>query len=354
MARVPPVHEATGGHGFYLCPLPQITDNYKKYNTMDKLLVSPSPHLHTKTSTKSLMRDVVIALIPAVLVSVLFYGWAELLVLGTSVASCLLLEYLITKYLLKKPCSLGDWSAVITGVLLALNLPATTPWWVVFVGAVFAIGVAKMTFGGLGQNLFNPAIAGRVFLLISFPTYMTDWTRPNGFIGGSIDAFTGATPLGVVKEGGVEAIASLDYSQMLFANIGGSAGELSAIALLLGFAYLLVRKVIRPYITCSIITTVAVFSGIFWMIDPATYTDPVFNILTGGLLLGSIFMATDYVTSPMSNMGGIVFGIGIGVITMLIRYFGAYPEGMSFAILIMNSVVPLLNKWFHAKKYGRA
>ena len=320
---------------------------------MDKLIVSPSPHLHTKTSTKSLMRDVVIALIPAVIVSVLFYGWSELLVLGVSVASCVLLEYLITKYLLKGTCTIGDWSAVITGVLLALNLPATTPWWVVFIGAVVAIGVAKMTFGGLGQNLFNPAIVGRVFLLISFPTYMTDWTRPKGFIN-AVDAFSGATPLGVAKEAGVEAVAGLDYCDMLFMNIGGSAGELSAIALIAGFIYLLARKVIRPYITLSILATVAIFSGIFWAINPAEYTDPVFNLLTGGLLLGSIFMATDYVTSPMSNLGGIIFGVGIGLITMLIRYFGAYPEGVSFAILIMNSVVPLLNKWFHAKKYGRA
>ena len=321
---------------------------------MDKLIVSPSPHLHTKTSTKSLMRDVVIALLPAVVVSVLFYGWSELLVLGVSVASCVLLEYLITKYLLKKPCTVGDWSAVITGVLLALNLPATTPWWVVFIGAVVAIGIAKMTFGGLGQNLFNPALVGRVFLLISFPTYMTDWTKPQGFITNSIvDAYSGATPLGLAKGFGPEATEAMDYLNMLFLNIGGSAGELSAIALLLGFAYLLIRKVIKPYITLSIIATVAVFSGIFWAINPAEYTDPVFNILTGGLLLGSIFMATDYVTSPMSAWGGVVFGVGIGLITMLIRYFGAYPEGVSFAILIMNSVVPLLNKWFHTKKYGR-
>ena len=322
---------------------------------MDKLLVSPSPHLHTKTSTKSLMRDVVIALIPAVAVSVLFYGWAELLVLGVSVASCVLLEYLITKYMLKKPCTVGDWSAVITGVLLALNLPASTPWWVVFIGAVVAIGVAKMTFGGLGQNLFNPAIVGRVFLLISFPTYMTDWSMPSGFISnGFVDAYTGSTLLGIAKEGGVAAVQGLNYLDTLFFNIGGSAGELSGIALLVGFLYLLARKVIRPYITVSIWVTVAVFSGIFWLINPAEYTDPLFNLLTGGLLLGSIFMATDYVTSPMSNWGGVVFGVGIGIITMLIRYFGAYPEGMSFAILIMNSVVPLLNKWFHAKKYGRA
>ena len=320
---------------------------------MDKLIVSPSPHLHTKTSTKSLMRDVVIALLPAVIVSVLFYGWSAMLVLSTSVASCLLVELFITRFLLKKPSTIADCSALVTGILLALNLPTTTPWWVVFIGSIVAIGVAKMTFGGLGQNLFNPAIVGRVFLLISFPTYMTDWTRPQGFIGGGLDALSGATPLGLAKEGGVAAVAGLDYSDMLFYNIGGSAGELSAIAILVGFAYLLVRKVIKPYITCSIIATVAIFSGIFWGINPEQFTDPVFNILTGGLLLGSVFMATDYVTSPMSNLGGVIFGVGIGLITMLIRYFGAYPEGVSFAILIMNSVVPLLNKWFHTKKYGR-
>ena len=292
-------------------------------------------------------------MIPAVIVSILFYGWSELLVLGVSVASCVLLEFLITKYLLKKTCTICDMSAVVTGILLALNLPSTTPWWVVFIGAVFAIGVAKMTFGGLGQNLFNPAIAGRVFLLISFPTYMTDWTRPQGFVGGGLDALSGATPLGLAKEGGVAAIEGLDYMDMLFYNIGGSAGELSAIAILIGFVYLLVRKVIRPYITLSILATVAIFSGIFWGINPEQYTDPVFNLLTGGLLLGSVFMATDYVTSPMSNLGGIIYGVGIGLITMLIRYFGAYPEGVSFAILIMNCFVPLINKVCHTKKYGR-
>ena len=322
---------------------------------MNKLLVSPSPHLHTRTSTKSLMRDVVIAMIPAVIVSVLFYGWAELLVLGVSVASCVLLEYLITKYLLNKPCTVCDMSAVVTGVLLALNLPATTPWWVVFIGAVVAIGVAKMTFGGLGQNLFNPAIVGRVFLLISFPTYMTNWAKPNGFIStAAVDAFTGATPLGIAKEGGVAAVEGLDYMDMLFCNIGGSAGELSALAILVGFVYLLARRVIKPYITLSILATVAVFSGIFWAVNPAEFTGPVFNLLTGGVLLGAVFMATDYVTSPMSNVGGIIFGVGIGLITMLVRYFGAYPEGMSFAILIMNAVVPLINKWCHSKKFGRA
>ena len=334
---------------------------------MDKLLVSPSPHLHTKTSTKSLMRDVVIALMPAVIVSVLFYGWSELLVLTTSVASCLLVELFITKYLLKKPSTIADGSALVTGILLALNLPATTPWWIVLIGSIVAIGVAKMTFGGLGQNLFNPALVGRVFLLISFPVQMTNWTRPTGFIGGNLDAITGSTPLGAVKEhlGNTDALVeptlnnmgdyvSMDYFDTLFYNIGGSAGEISAIAILLGFAYLLIRGVIKPYITLSILMTVAVFSGIFWAVDPAHFTDPLFNLLTGGLLLGAVFMATDYVTSPMSKTGCIIYGVGIGVITMLIRYFGSFPEGVSFAILIMNSVVPLINKKFHAKKYGRA
>jgi electron transport complex protein RnfD len=309
------------------------------------------------------MRDVVIALMPAVIVSVLFYGWSELLVLSTSVASCLLVELFITRFLLKKPCTIADCSALVTGILLALNLPATTPWWIVFIGAVVAIGVAKMTFGGLGQNIFNPALVGRVFLLISFPAQMTNWTRPAGFVGGNLDAITGSTPLGAVKEHlgqdgatltSMPEYMDMNYFDTLFYNIGGSAGELSAIAILLGFAYLLIRGVIKPYITLSIILTVVIFSDIFWIIDPARYTDPLFNLLTGGLLLGAVFMATDYVTSPMSKTGQIVFGAGIGVITMLIRYFGAYPEGVSFAILIMNSVVPLLNKWFHTKKYGRA
>jgi electron transport complex protein RnfD len=327
---------------------------------MDKLIVSPSPHIHTKTTTRVLMRDVVIALLPAAIVSVVFYGWNALLVLGVSVVSCVLLEYLITRYLLKRPSTIGDLSAVVTGMLLALNLPSATPWWVVFIGALVAIGVAKMTFGGLGQNVFNPALVGRVFLLVSFPTYMTHWEIPKGLFG--VDAVTGATPLGVIKEGLMQGGTVPDlmaqhgytYSQMFLANLGGSAGEACAIAILAGFVYLLVRKVIKPWITLSILGTVAATSCIFWLADPAQFTDPLFNLLTGGILLGSCFMATDYVTSPMSTKGGILFGVGIGFITMMIRYFGSYPDGISFAILIMNATVPLLNIWFHQKKYGRA
>lgn len=326
---------------------------------MNRLLVSPAPHIHAAVSTKSLMRDVVIALLPAVIVSVVFYGLGEIVVLGTSVVSCILVEYLITKFLLKKPSTVCDYSAVVTGILLALNLPYTTPWWVVFIGALFAVGVVKMTFGGLGQNIFNPAIAGRVFLLVSFPAYMTNWQMPGGLFG--VDAVSGATPLGLINEGimngqtvpEIMSANGFSYSQMLFANIGGSVGEISALALLAGFVYLLVRKVIRPHITLSIWATVALVSLVFWLAAPDRFTDPLFNLLSGGMILGSCFMATDYVTSPMSVKGGIVYGIGIGFITLMIRYFGSYPEGMSFAILIMNSTVPLINMWFHQKKYGR-
>ena len=324
---------------------------------MSNLIVSPNPHIHSKDSTKSLMRDVVIALVPAIICSVVFYGWQELLVLGVSMASCVLLEWAITKYMLKKPSTVGDLSAVITGILLALNLPYTTPWWVVLIGAVVAIGVAKMTFGGIGQNIWNPALVGRVFLLVSFPTYMTSWSQPKGLFG--VDAVSGPTPLGVIQEGLMqgstvqELSASFNYKDLLLANLGGSAGEVCALALLAGFVYLCCRRVIKPWITLSIFATVALTSLIFWGIDPSRFTDPLFNLLTGGLVLGACFMATDYVTSPMSLWGGVVFGVGIGFLTMMIRYFGSYPEGVSFAILIMNSVVPLLNMWFKQKKFGR-
>ena len=320
---------------------------------MGKMIVSPSPHIHAKVSTNALMRDVVIALLPAIVVSVLFYGWSELLVLAVSALSCVLLEWAIAKWLFRD-CKVANLSsALVTGLLLAMNLPSTTPWWVVVIGALFAIGVAKMSFGGLGQNVFNPAIAGRVFLLVSFPAYMTDWTIPQGFIH-STDAVSGATLLGRYAEGGMDAVAGTDLLRTLFLNIGGSAGEISAIALLAGFVYLLCRRVVKPWIPLSIFATVALISGIFNLADPAQYTGPLFNLLTGGMILGACFMATDYVTSPMSTWGGVIYGFGIGFIVMMIRYFGSYPEGMSFAILLMNMAVPLLNRAFHQRKYGRA
>jgi len=298
------------------------------------------------------MLDVIIALLPAVIVSALFYGFSELLILAVSVLSCVAVEWAATKFLLKKNSTIGDLSAVVTGLLLAMNLPPTCPWWIVMIGALVAIGVAKMSFGGVGQNVFNPAITGRVFLLISFPQQMTDWMVPEGFLHPG-DAVSGATLLGRVKEGGIEAVGGLDYLQTLFLNIGGSAGEISALALLAGFVYLLVRRVIKPWTTLTIFATVALFSLVFWGISPEKFTDPLFNLLSGGMILGACFMATDYVTSPMSTKGQIIYAIGVGIISMLIRFFGNYPEGVSFAILIMNITVPLLNMRFHQRKYGR-
>jgi electron transport complex protein RnfD len=328
---------------------------------MKQLLVSPAPHIHGKENTRNLMRDVIIALLPAVAVSIYYFGFSAVKLVLVGVISCMLVEFLIQKFLLKGKCTICDYSAALTGVLLALNLPPNSPWWLMVIGAIVAIGVAKMTFGGLGQNLFNPALVGRVFLLVSFPVLMTDWTAPASFFGATIDAASGATPLALVKEAVAagtpisEIFAnnpSLSYSQLLFARVG-SAGEVSAIALLLGFVYLLVRRVIKPHITLSIWATVFVFSGILWLCNPEQFTDPIFNLLTGGMLLGSIFMATDYVTSPMSDKGMIIFGAGIGIITILIREFGAYPEGISFAILIMNATVPLINMYVKPKRFAK-
>ena len=327
---------------------------------MDKMIVSPSPHLHSPASTNRIMLDVVIALIPALLVSFLFYGWSQLLVLMVSCVGCVGLEWLIARFLMKRPELFSGMSALVTGILLAMNLPATSPWWIVLIGALVAIGIAKMSFGGLGQNLFNPAITARVFLLVSFPVQMTNWTMPaKSFV--EVDAITGATPLSVIKEGlksglsidDVLAANGMDMS-MLLRDIGGSSGEISALALIVGFIYLLVRRVVKPWIPLSILATIAVVAAVFHGVDPEHFTGPGFNILTGGVLLGAFFMATDYVTSPMSNWGGVVYGIGIGLIVMMIRYFGSYPEGMSFAILIMNCFVPLINRAFHQKKFGRA
>lgn len=328
---------------------------------MEKLLVSPSPHIHGKDTTAKLMRDVLIALLPVTAVSIWFYGLSAIKLVVVGVLSCILVEYLIEKFLLKSKITICDCSAAVTGLLLALNLPAAAPWWVIVIGSIVAIGIAKMTFGGLGQNLFNPALVGRVFLLVSFPAIMASWTAPAPW-GGEVDAFTGATPLGLIKEGLMsgktvqEIIAAnpnLSTGQLLFARAGGSAGEISVVALLLGFTWLLIRKVIKPTIPVTILVTVALFSGILWLCNPAQFTDPIFNLCTGGVMLGAIFMATDYVTSPMSTKGMIIFGVGIGILTVLIRQFGSYPEGVSFAILIMNATVPLINMYCLPKRFGR-
>lgn len=314
---------------------------------MNKLTVAPSPHVHSCDSVKRNMYGVVIALLPALAASVWFFGLGALTVVLTSIVSCVLIEFLIQKFVLKVPTTVTDGSAAVTGLILAFNLPSGLPLWIVFIGALVAIGVGKMTFGGLGQNIANPAILGRVFLLVSFPAQMTSWPAPSG-----VDGVTGPTPLGMLKEGGVGALANLQTTDLLFGNIGGSLGEISAICLIVGGLFLLITKVITWHIPVSILATVAIFSGILWGVDPTKYADPLFHILTGGMLLGAIFMATDYVTSPMSHSGMIIYGIGIGLITMLIRTYGAYPEGMSFAILIMNIVTPLINTYCKPKRFG--
>ena len=319
----------------------------------NKFFVSPAPHVHSDYSTARLMGDVVIALLPALMVSIRVFGWNVLAITAVSIASCVLLEFLVQKYLVKGPVTVNNLSAVVTGLLLAMNLPANIPLWIVVIGAVVAICVAKMPFGGLGKNIFNPALAARVFLLIAYPVQMTSFPVPT--MEGFIDAYSGATPLGAAKAGLVD-FAGFDAPGMFVGAMGGSFGEISALALLLGFVYLLMRRVISWHTPVAILGTMALFATIFAGIrfeEPSMHLlFPLFHILAGGALLGAIFMATDYVTSPMTTKGMVIYGIGIGAITMCIRLWGAYPEGMSFAILIMNSVVPLINKYVKPKRFG--
>ena len=328
---------------------------------MSLLTISGSPHVHASQDTKKVMWGVVIAMIPAMLVSFWYFGLGALLVMLTSVAACLLFEFLIQKYLIKGPLTVNDGSAVITGILLAFNVPSNLPLWQIAIGALVAIGVAKMTFGGLGKNPFNPALIGRVFLLISFPVDMTTWPKPILSMADkfSLDAVSGPTALGTLKEGLMkgDAVDQLmsnvpSYTDLFMGGIGGSLGEVSALALILGGIFMLIRKIISWHTPISFIGTVFVFTGILWLIDPTMYADPIFHLLAGGLMLGAIFMATDMVTSPMTHKGQIVFGIGCGLLTVLIRILGAYPEGVSFAILIMNALVPLINKGFKPKTFG--
>ena len=319
-----------------------------------KLVVSPSPHIHSGNSTQRLMCDVIIALIPAFIVSVIFYGFNALIIAAIAIVTCLATEYLITRFMLGRENTLWDYSAALTGFLLAFNLPPAVPWWIVVLGSIVAIGVGKMSFGGLGRNPFNPALVGRVFLLISFPVQMTAIYHP-----AALDGTSGATPLAVVKEAVKnhqslsEVMPQFSYSDMLLGNMAGSMGEIAAFALILGFIYLLVRRVITWRVPVYVLGTMFIFSGILWLIDPEHFVDPLFHLLTGGALLGAIYMATDYVTSPMTKGGMLFYGAGIGLITILIRTWGAYPEGISFAILIMNAAVPLINKYSHPKRFGK-
>ncbi len=329
---------------------------------MSKLIVSPSPHQLGTNSVKKLMYGVLIALLPTLFISVWFFGLGAVVVILTSVLSSVLFEFLLTKYVLKKPSTISDGSAALTGLLLALNLPSNIPFWLVIIGAFVAIGIAKMSFGGLGNNIFNPALAGRVFLLISWPVQMTSWPKPSPLTEhflGYTDVTTGATPLGVLAEGirnGESAVKLTsqvpDYIQMLIGHMGGSLGEVGAAAILIGLVYLLMKKIITWHIPVSILGTVAVFTTILWLVNPVKFADPLFHLLTGGLMLGAVFMATDYVTSPMSKKGMIIYGAGIGLLTIIIRVWGAFPEGVSFAILIMNAFVPLINMYMKPTRFG--
>lgn len=318
---------------------------------VNKLTISPAPHVQTAQSTARIMRDVVIALLLALVVSTLVFGVDVLRVTALSVACCVGFEYLIQRFMVGGALTIGNWSAVVTGVLLAFNLPASIPWWIVMIGAFVAIAVAKMTFGGLGKNPFNPALVGRVFLLIAYPVQMTTWPLP---VNGSFDALSGATALAAVKHGAAPDVLGLQ--EMLLGNMPGSLGEVAAAALICGFVYLLWRRVITWHVPVTVLATMALFAFVVSLSSGGTgaalWQFPLFHVLAGGALLGAIFMATDYSTSPMTVRGGVIFAIGIGAITMCIRLWGAYPEGMSFAILIMNACVPLINKYVKPKRFG--
>jgi len=316
---------------------------------MDKLIISPAPHIHGGDSVSKNMTGVIIALVPALLVGFYFFGLGALIVTLTAVVSCVLFEYLIQRFLLKGETTIMDGSAALTGLLLALNLPSNIPVWMIIAGSLVAIGIAKMTFGGLGNNPFNPALVGRVFMLISFPVEMTSWPRPVPFSTAYLDAETAATPLAMMKGHFGELPDTLN---LFLGNMGGSMGEVSAIAILIGLAYLLYKKIISWHIPVSILATVFIFTAILNWIHPEVYASPVAHLFTGGLMLGAVFMATDYVTSPMNTRGMLVYGVGIGIITVLIRVFGAYPEGVSFAILIMNAFTPLINTYIKPKRFG--
>ena len=321
-----------------------------------KPIISLSPHVHGGDSVQKNMYGVCIALVPALIVSLWFFGLGAAIVLATSVVSCVFFEWAITKFILgRNTCTILDGSAILTGLLLGFNLPSNLPIWIIIIGALFAIGVGKMTFGGLGQNPFNPALVGRVFLLISFPVQMTTWPEVHQTFAYT-DATTAATPLSIMQE----AISSGDptvlsklpsFYDMLVGVTGGSLGEVSALCLLVGCLFMIWRKIITWHIPVSIIGTVAVFAAILHACSPV-YAMPTQVLCSGGLMLGACFMATDYVTSPMTAKGQIVYGICIGFLTVIIRNWGAYPEGMSFAILIMNAFTPLINTYCKPKRFG--
>lgn len=302
------------------------------------------------------MYGVVLALLPACLLSLYFFGLGALVVLLTSILACVSFEWLIAKYLLQTQASITDGSAILTGLLLGMNLPSNLPLWLIIIGALVAIGVGKMSFGGLGGNIFNPALVGRVFLLIAYPAQMTLWPETGQWFSYT-DAITGATPLSIIKglSSGIEGYTAdmlPSTLTMLLGGHGGSLGEVSALALLVGGLYLIYQRIITWHIPVAVLASSGLLSGLMYIINPAVYASPVVHLLSGGMMLGAFFMATDYVTSPMSKRGQLLFGAMIGVLTILIRLFGAYPEGMSFAILIMNAFTPLINTYIKPEHFG--
>lgn len=312
-----------------------------------------APHLRTKDTTRQVMIDVLIALTPAIAVSTWVFGLRALYIMMFSMISAEALDFFIVRVLKKQKNYKPDFSASVTGLLLGMNLSMAVHWWHILIGIAFAIIVAKHAFGGLGQNIFNPAEIGRVFMLISFPTVMTTWYKPFANMSASVDTITTATPLALLKEYGAnKSLSNFSYMDMFLGKIPGSIGEVSALALLIGFAYLVYKKRIKLMIPISIFSTVLIISSIFYFVNPARFGTPLFHLLAGGMVIGALFMATDMVTSPMTIKGQMIFGIGIGIIALTIRYFGAYPEGVSFSIVIMNALVPLIDIWTKPKVFG--
>lgn len=318
---------------------------------MTKLTLSLSPHEKGTEKVEKVMWGVVIALVPAIFSSIYYFGFDAIRVVVLAMLFCIGSEYVIQKFITKQEVTAFDGSAAITGLLLAFNVPSSVPWWMLLAGSVVAVGIAKMAFGGLGKNPFNPALVGRAFMLASFPVQMTTWPVPMEKIWTmGADAVTAATPLGLLAEKGVANLPT--YMDLFLGKVGGCIGETSAIAIIIGGIYMLYKKIITWHIPVFYLGSLAVTSGIFWLIDPSKYADPLFHMLAGGAMLGAWFMATDMVTSPMTVKGQIIFAVFGGLLCGLIRIFGSYPEGCSYSILIMNAFVPLIDKFSKPKRFG--
>ena len=313
-----------------------------------------APHIRHPDDTSKIMRDVLIALIPATIFSGFIFGWYAWILAIVGAFGGELIEYIIIRFFRKDKNFVPDGSASVTGLLLALNVSVKLPLWAFLVGLIFALVVGKHVYGGLGSNPFNPALVGRAFLMISFPVQMTTWVKPYWpkFWMSPWDMVTSATPLALLKEHGFSAASKVSTFDLFIGNVGGSVGEISALLLLIGFVYLLIKKRVTWHIPTSYIGTVLIISTIFWLVNPEKFGTPIFHILSGGLMLGALFMATDMVTSPVTPKGMLLFGAGCGAITMIIRYFGGYPEGVSFSILIMNAFVPLIDSLTKPHKFG--